>query len=81
MREHKIVGMFTHDPAPLAEAVRDALVLWIQKQAWPEVHKTYLETLRDAHAAIRFVGIGQYRDVQDLPIDGLFVEPEAGNGR
>lgn len=61
LMEHKCVGTFTHDAASLDAPVRDAISRWIQKQAWPEVRKTYLETLRDAHASIRFLGVGHYK--------------------
>jgi len=75
LMEHKCVGEFTHDPMSLDTPVRDAIARWLQKQSWPEVHKTYLETLRDAHASIRFLGVGHYRDIQDRPIEDLFVDP------
>jgi internalin A len=75
LMEHRCVGTFTYDAASLDAPVRDAIARWIQKQSWPEVHKTYLETLRDAHASIRFLGVGHYKDIQDRPIEELFVDP------
>ncbi|MEE8585150.1 MAG: DUF4062 domain-containing protein, partial [Acidobacteriota bacterium] len=79
LQEHKCVGKFTHKPKSLDNPVRDALARWIQKQSWPEAHKVYLETLRDAHASIRLLGIGQYRDIADRRIEDLFVEPSLAN--
>ena len=71
LSEHKGVETFTYDPASLE--IRDAISRWLQKQSWPEVLKTYLETLRDAHASIRFLGVGNFKDRQDRPIEELFV--------
>ncbi len=79
LMEHRCVGMFTHDFASLDAPVRDALARWLQKQSWPEVHRTYLETLRDAHASIRFLGVGHYKDIQDRPIEELFVDPRTAS--
>jgi internalin A len=75
LKEHQCAGSFTCDPATLDSPVRDAISRWLQRQSWPEVHKTYLETLRDAHASIRFLGVGHYKDIQDRPIEDLFVDP------
>ncbi len=75
LQEHRCVRMFTHNPLSLDNPVRDAVSRWIQKQSWPEVQKTYLELLRDAHASIRFLGVGHYKDLQDQPIENLFVDP------
>jgi len=75
LMEHNCVGRFTHDPSSLETPVRDAISRWLQKQSWPEVHKTFLETLRDAHSSIRFLGVGHYKDIQDRPIEDLFVLP------
>lgn len=75
--EHKTVGKFTNDPASLDNPVRDAIARWIQNQSWPEAHKFYLDTIRDAHSSIRFLGIGHYRDIQDRPIEDLFVDPRS----
>ncbi len=74
LMEHKCVGTFTHDPTSIEAPVRDAILRWLQRQNWPEVHKVYLETLRDAHASIQFLGIGHYKDIQDWPIEELFVD-------
>ena len=79
LKEHGCVGTFTNDPASLETPVRDAIARWLQKQSWPEALKVYLETLRDAHASIRFLGIGHYKDIQDRPIGELFVHPRTAS--
>jgi hypothetical protein len=75
LKEQMCVGTFTHDPSSLDSPVRDAVARWLQKQSWPEVLGTYLGLLRHAHASIRFLGVGHYKDLQDQPIENLFVDP------
>ena len=77
LMEHRCIGRFTHDSVSVEALVPGAVGRWVQKQARPEAKKAYIETLRDEHSSIRFLGVGQYRDVQDRPIDELFVEPQA----
>ena len=73
--------MFTHNPLSLDNPVRDAVSRWIQKQSWKEVRETYLELLCHAHASIRFLGVGHYKDLQDQPIKKLFVDPYTSSQR
>ena len=79
--EHRCAGKFTCDPGSLDAPVRDAISRWLQKQRWPEVLKTYLETIRDAHASVRLLGVGHYKDIQDRSIEDLFVDPRVSSQR
>jgi len=72
--EHKCRGTFACNPSSLDTPVRDAIARWLQKQSWPEVLKTYLETIHAVHTSIRFLGVGHYKDTQDRQIEDLFVD-------
>ncbi len=71
--EHFGVGTFKKTPTTLR--IGAALNRWVQEQGPQVALRLYLESVKQHHGYIKFLGLPRLEDIQDAPIQRLFVEP------
>ncbi len=68
-------GVETFEATPTTLAIIPALFRWRDRRQRRTDQSDYLAALREAHGDIKFLGLPQLKDNQDIQIDRLFVNP------
>ncbi len=66
-------GKFTSDPVSIQLA--PALTRWVKEDGPKVAMRLYLESVQQDHGIIRFVSLPRLEDLQNAPIQRLYVEP------
>lgn len=70
-----VVSFFDDDPAATMASVQQAFARWLLDSREKATITAYLECVRDTHGWLKFLGLPQLKDNQDVKIDRLFVDP------
>ncbi len=69
------IALFTEDPLSLDTAVPAALTRWLRRRQDMEMLQAYLASIRRTHGFVRLLGLPKKQELEDIPIDRLFVQP------
>jgi hypothetical protein len=69
------VSTFNADPASLDLTLPSALTRWVDAKQESGALRAYCEAIRVSHGYVRLLGLPKKKEVDDIPIDRLFVQP------
>ncbi len=77
--EHFGVETFKKTPSTLK--IGPALTRWVQEKGPQVALRLYLESVKQHHGYIKFLGLPRLEDIKDAPIQRLYVEPAVADRR